>query len=49
MVKSRGACEDGELVLMHVLYILYFVFHYVRVLENRRIPRVLSTVGLSWY
>jgi hypothetical protein len=27
------------------LLVFVFVFHYVRVLENRKIPRVLSTVA----
>ena len=30
---------------MTVFKIFVFVFHYVRVLENRKIPRVLSTVA----
>jgi hypothetical protein len=44
----RTPCVQFLFALEAALSLLFvFVFHYIRVLENRKIPRGLSTVGID--
>ena len=45
MEMSVGGFSDFFPATGYYYFIFVFVFHYVRVLENRKIPRVLSTVA----